>query len=270
MKILYLIIASNNFEHICDEESQRNTWAKSQDNIVWLRGGKEEKYDSIKRTLYVQVEETYENILKKTIQGVRWCAENLEFDYLIRSNVSTYFVEKRVRELLGKENPQGLFLGGFIEFINDKKIPYNKRQFVNGAAIFLNRKAVEILLTLQPEDWNTKPDDYAISQFLISKGVCPCWIPRGNIGATSMLLKRAYYRLKSSENPRMASKRMENLCRVLNSKTVSTSIKSIAIYYLDEIRNAKQNHKSILRYCKSVYSVQASKAKFLALKNFGI
>jgi len=262
MKILYLIIASNNIEHIRDEESQRKTWAKAGENIVWLRGGEEEKYDPSRRTLFVQVEEIHEKILEKTVLGIKWCVDNLEFDYLIRSNVSTFFVEQRVNEILEKVNWRDEFLGGFIEFIDNRELSHKKRQFVNGAAIFLNRKSAKILTKLDYKSWSTEPDDYAISQFLISKGAKPFWISRGNIGATSILRKRAYYRLKSSENPHMASKRMENLFAILSAKNTTESINSIVDYYSDEIRNIKRNHRSLWRYCKSVYSVQVSKLRF--------
>jgi hypothetical protein len=269
MKCLYLIIASDNLDHIRDEHSQRKTWAKAIENVIWLRGGKQEKFDSINRTLYVDVDETYENILRKTIEGIRWCFENLEFDFLIRSNVSTYFVPERIEGMLSHESPANSFLGGYMEFINDRTISDLNRVFVNGAAIFLSRKTVERLVTMNPALWEGKPDDYAISQYLLSKKVEPKWISRGNIGATSILCNRSFYRLKSSENPVMAEIRMYNLHSIFSSLKTLELFKATTKYYWDEVKNARVNHRSIKRYCASVYSIFVSKIKYRELVNTG-
>lgn len=263
IKIIYLVIASNNSEHIRDENSQRDTWAKNRDNVIWLRGGSKEIFDNSKRTLFVNVEETYENILAKSIEGIKWCLRNRQFDFLIRSNVSTYFVENRIESILNLISPEERFFGGFVEFIKELNSPINKRLFVNGAGIFMSRNTAELLATIDSKTWQGKPDDFAISQHLLSKNLYPTWIPRGNVGATAIIRRRSYYRLKSSENILMAEKRMFNLDEIISSNSKLRRLRCIIHFYMDEIINAKRNFRTAPRYLASVYSIVNSKIRFI-------
>lgn len=57
MRILYLVIASDDPIHIQDENMQRNTWAfKKFNEVIWLRGGDETFFDESKQTLFVKVQ----------------------------------------------------------------------------------------------------------------------------------------------------------------------------------------------------------------------
>jgi hypothetical protein len=73
MKIVYLVLASNDQIHQRDAEYQQLTWAKnnnSNSSVIWLRGGNEYKFWN--DTLEVPLQETYVNILEKTVLGIRW------------------------------------------------------------------------------------------------------------------------------------------------------------------------------------------------------
>jgi hypothetical protein len=45
--------------------------------------------------------------------------------------------------------------------------------------------------------------------------------------------------------------------------------KATTKYYWDEVKNARVNHRSIKRYCASVYSIFVSKIKYRELVNTG-
>ncbi len=262
MKILYLIIASNNPEHIQDEISQRISWAKTiLGDTIWLRGGDKEFFDEKKQTLFVKISEEYDNILEKTIMGIKWCLENRHFDVLIRSNVSTYFVPTAIESVIPESIEIQDFIGGYIDYYRKTDYGLSDAKFVNGGAIFLNRSAAYKLISMDIRYWRQFPDDFAITRFLVSFGVFPTWIPRGNVSATGILTKRVYYRFKSSNNPQMASIRMQNLYALSNEVRLTMKIFQYIRFHLDEIRNFKRNFGTVWQYSLSLYSVLSSVIK---------
>lgn len=257
MKTLFLVIASNNPEHLLDEVSQRETWTCNHlEEVIWLRGSNSTYFDVGNRTLFVDIHEKYEHILEKTLLGMKWCLENLEFDFLVRANVSTYFDVSEINESLRAHKSGGMLLGGHIDFM---KIPNARaKPFINGGAIFMNKKSVLELQKMDIKNWNFLPDDFAISRYLIEKGAKLTRFPRGNISNTGIIRHRMYYRLKSSENGAMASLRMKKLHEIRKADSVSLKTLCVAQFYLQEIRNFRKNFKNPIRYLLSVYSIASS------------
>lgn len=260
MRVLYLILASNNREHILDELTQRQTWAKNcEDTVIWLRGGAENVYDECKKTLTVSVLEEYENILQKTIIGIDWCLKNIEFDFLVRANVSTYFsVDMMKKELakLGTTNPK---FGGHLDLIRSADLTKKARLFVNGGAVMLNRNACEVLLKLDYRVFKGQPDDWAMSQFLINKNIIPIPVKRSSVAASSLLRIRPYYRLKSSNTGEIASRRMTLVHDVLNSRNPKQRIFSTLLFYFFELKNFHLNYGGLRGYLLSLYSIASVK-----------
>ena len=268
MKVLYLVIASSDPTHLQDELTQRATWASSSStNSIWLRGGKTTYFNQDSRNLYVDLEETYSNILLKTLKGINWCLANLHFDFMIRANVSTYFDVNRVHSLLHDFSPSRDFFGGYLDF---RKNPQNcglSNVFVNGGALFFSHKTLTRLEKMREEEWTNLPDDYAISQFLLREKVLPTQIPRGNISNTSVLTARAYYRAKSSSNSIMASLRMRILHEI---KETSFTLRKLLLYgrfYGNELRYFKANYSNPIGYLYSLYSFLSATTKSRRLLN---
>ena len=259
-KIIFLVIASDNPEHVLDESTQKITWGRDNlEEILWLRGGTKTEFNTDKRTLKVEVSEEYHNILRKTIEGMRWLLSNQEFEFLIRANVSTYFDVNRVHEYLSTVTTNDLFLGGYIDFLGNKDGNNSKENvFVNGGAIFLNRKSVKALERMNAEDWLNLPDDVAISRFLINQGAIPTYIPRSNTSNTGFLRKRMYFRMKSSENKSMASLRMLKLDQINQSSSKKEKLRHLFDFHLQEVRYFRINFRNPVRYGLSVYSICSS------------
>ena len=269
MKIVYLIIASNLPENLLDESSQRATWAHEQPaSVLWLRGGKNEFYNAADRTLFVEIQENYQNILAKTVKGALWCLENLEFEFLIRANVSSYFVPTRVESYLSGFLVRGneRFFGGFIE--NERGVGKANLEsvFINGGSMFMNRTAVEDLVKVDISKWQNCPDDISISKHLIGGGVVPTPIPRGNLCITGIFTNRIYYRLKSSNNSIMASGRMYRVHNVVLAK--NTRAKAVALFslYVFEFCHFKKNFINFRYYFLGIYSLFNSLRMGLRLK----
>jgi hypothetical protein len=267
VKIVYLIIASNNYEHKYDEQTQVATWANPNTvHVIWLRGGKTTHFDPEKRSLTVKVAEEYENILEKTILGMQWCLSEIEFDFLIRANVSTYFRTQKVEETLSKIPTESTFIGGYTEFVNQSKEDLISTLFVNGGAIFLNHNAVCEISKMTIEEWAGMPDDFAISQHLINKGSFPVKMSRGNVSNTGILTNSIYYRMKSSRNSEMASIRMQRLHDILSKDTAIRKFTAYLTFQYSELENFKRNFLNLREYLLSLYSIFSSFIRWSKLR----
>lgn len=267
MKLLFLIIASNNREHLQDEQTQRITWAQDQSiRVIWLRGGKSTNFEEEERTLYVEIEDVYPNILAKTLLGVEWCLKNLEFDFLVRANVSSYFDIPATRKMLHKYRASEDLFGGHMDFIQDATRKSLQNLFVNGGALFFSRITATRLLTMKSKDWELLPDDLAITQYLLRSGVTPLEFPRGNVANTGILTKKPYYRMKSSSNPRMATLRMTQVHAIRNSISRTDKFRLYLKFYQCELRQYRYNFSNPLGYLLSVYSLLSSKVRIIMTK----
>lgn len=270
MRILYLVIASDDPVHIQDENTQRSTWAfKNFNEVIWLRGGEKTFFDESKQTLFVKVAEKYENILAKTILGIEWCIKNLDFDFLIRANVSTFFVPTKVHSYLAQLEENINFFGGYLDFSKNENSLKSETFFVNGGAFFLSREAALTLLRVEVDKWKGRPDDLAMSQFLINEGLKPTWIPRGNVANTGILTRKMYYRMKSSSNSNMATIRMRLLDKIIKTPNLVKKIQIYFLFTLSEIRNFRKNHVNLGQYALSLYALAQSKVSSKRLlRNF--
>lgn len=255
MKLIFLIIASNDLVHVQDELTQRKTWAKSNSiESIWLHGGDTTYFDKYERTLCVPMEEAYKNILPKTLHGLNWCVDNIEFDFLIRANVSTYFEVEKIMEILEKYSPNEDLFGGYLDFIKSSAGNSYHNMFVNGGAIFLSNKTVKRLLRMNFMEWFDKPDDYAISQYLFSQKVKPIQIPRGNLSNTGILSKKPYYRAKSSSNPVMASLRMQSIFDLSEESNPLRRMNHYRVFYKNELKFFQKNFGTVRNYSLNIYS----------------
>jgi len=212
MKIVFLVIASEDVIHQNDLLAQKNTWASSQDEdsrVIWLRGHNESRFKLEGNTLYVPCKENYQNILEKTILGIRYIEMTFDYDVLVRTNVSTYFHIEKLRRKLSSPLYKQDFFGGFTERTKQSYFDDSMdRKFVSGTGVFLSKAAVSRLIELDPTDFVGVPDDVSISHFLMRTNLY--WIPmtRNNLSSTHFFFPSYFTRTKSSSDPSLASKRM--------------------------------------------------------------
>ena len=229
MKIVFLIIASNDKEHELDLLTQRNTWASNlPENIkvISLRGWNKDLYSFESDNLYVPCPEEYSQILRKTILGVKYLVRELEFDILIRSNVSTYFdIASLLREL---KNPvyTSDFVGGYFDrtsagyFDNTSWFEY-----ISGTGIFMSRNAAVKLSGLDEIAYTGIADDVAIDDFFRKSSLPRIRMERNNLGSTHLFLPSFHIRAKSSTDSFLASKRMNLIHEYFTSVTVLSRVR---------------------------------------------
>jgi hypothetical protein len=240
MKILILIIASNQPEHELDLQSQKNTWVETcNDNVsvIFLRGWDEQKYQFDNGVLFVPIQETYSNILNKTILGLKYILNNIDFDVLVRSNVSTYFETNKLFKELSSPKYQGSFVGGYFDKSKDINFyPKDSFEYISGTGIYLSKDAVHGLSNLDSNNYTGVSEDLAIFDYLKNSGFKIIRMTRNNLFSTHFFIPTYNIRLKNSFNSQSASRRMQLVHNFFNTKNLL--LKTLAYFeiQINEIR----------------------------------
>lgn len=231
MKLIFLVIASEDSIHQQDLLTQQDTWARALPggvSVVWLRGHEEAAFRLDGNTLYVPCLELYGNILEKTILGVKYLVDNQNFDVIVRTNVSTYFNVEMTLSELKKIRYKGDFFGGYID--KSKGGYFGRREsqdYISGTGIFLSRAAARKIASLDFTEYTGIPDDVAISHFLEESGLRKVRMSRNNLGSTHIFFPSYYIRAKSSAVSTLASDRMHMIHAYF---TAGTTYKKIRAY----------------------------------------
>jgi len=214
-KVLFMVIASNNPENERDLQAQLSTWLGGLPpnyQFLILRGSELSRFSYSSNTLYVPAQELYENILLKTSLGILWAIENVDFDLLIRTNVSTYFAIDHLDKLIDKIETRKEFFGGYIERCRDpfslSKIPI---PYITGTALVMTNSVAEILSRIPVENYTGIPDDVAISHYAKIHNLDVTPLKRNNFSQNHLFLPTYHIRLKTSKNSYLASQRMNDV-----------------------------------------------------------
>ena len=225
MKIIYLILATENEPFTTHMKAQQDTWVKGieKDKIFYILGSKFDKphHDSEKLLLHLPVEERYGNILEKTLLAMRWALENVEFDFLVRGNTSTYYNERELRKIIEKEAGTTPFLGGefgFIKFPDSTKETLD--QFVAGTAIVLSHQSTKKLVQMKVETYDGWEDDPAISHFLLADDCHMTHIHRNDLTDFKPFINAFQHRVKSWSNSDFVAKRMYEIDAIYSQKGI--------------------------------------------------
>lgn len=248
-RIIFLILASEDSVNESDREAQQQTWCSTlPENIVafWIRGHNSSEYRLSGSILYVPCVEGYQNILAKTILAISWCVENLAFEILIRTNVSTYYsIPHLIKDLERFDHTKALF-GGFLDKTRILRSPEQTLfSFVTGTGIYLTRPACQMLVNLEPANFVTIPDDVAITFFLVQQGLDPYFFRRVNMHSTHIFIPGSQIRLKSSEISNLARKRF---LLIFQYSQMPRSIRKLIFYLkieLQEVSNLQLNKSNL-------------------------
>ena len=240
IKIVYLAIASDDSIHKNDEQSQRDTFVRDlhvDSTIYWLHGSSNANTYIVDSHMYVNVEETYTNILQKTVAGIQYLTDFVDFDLIIRTNVSTYFEDSKIRQMIRNINFSEHFLGGYVEacrdYFGNSKESFT---FVSGTGIFLTKTSAKSLCELNYQEYMGIPDDVAISHFMKRKGYAITRLRRSNFSYLHFLIGTTYVRLKSSVHSNLASQRFHLIYSSRSSRRLSRKAWFFLLLHLNELR----------------------------------
>lgn len=147
---------------------QKSTWMKHAEKdvkVLTLSGSDEFNY--IENHLNVVSGEDYSSISFKTLNGFQWISENIEFDYLYRTNTSSYIDIKKLQLFCRSNTSDYLYRGIKVSnYFKDQYISY-----VSGSDILLSRKAFNLLIE-NSENWEIDlVDDVSIGKILQKSNV---------------------------------------------------------------------------------------------------
>lgn len=103
-----------------------------------------------------------ENILNKTKIAIEYCNNNFIFDYVVRTNISSFWIFDNLINYLQSNIYKNNIMGW--ELYNKKK-----EHFISGTSIIIPSNLISLLLTHDKIKYEA--DDVEISQYFISNGV---------------------------------------------------------------------------------------------------
>lgn len=122
-------------------------------------------------TLIVNSSLGWESILTNTLTGFKWSLRNdSSFDFLIRTNVSSYWNIQNTLSLLNTLPKRKLYAGHSLQTLGTK--------FIAGDGIILSRDLIELICSRVSEIDSGAIDDVAIGRFLQKYEIAPNHVAR--------------------------------------------------------------------------------------------
>lgn len=177
MKILVIVIAAEFEPYVSLKKACKSTWGSStrQDiQVLYLHAIPDTMPHIINDDLIVSGDEGMRNIGYKTLQAFEYCLNSLDFDYIFRTNLSSYVHLNGLFKYAQALTPISIYKGVIG---NHKGI-----SFASGSGYLISKDLVKY--TLEHKDkWEHIEllDDVALAQVLSNGGISPTPINRIDI-----------------------------------------------------------------------------------------
>lgn len=173
-KAILLVLASDNTPLYQEFRKVYQAYLDSNPNIrVFLVYGNQYSFEPQSYDLvYNDIEENYNpGMITKTVRAIEYIDANYDYDFLIRTNLSTFWHLDGLFSRLKNTPTQKCFTGSLISCrYKDQSSP----QYIAGVNLILSRDLVKHLIDDQDEMCQWKlPEDWAMSQVLINRGFTP-------------------------------------------------------------------------------------------------
>jgi len=179
MKIIILVLSSENKPYDILEKTIRETWAREYpDNveIYYYYGGADINYIEGDK-IYSNTEENIYNIGQKTINAFEFLS-NKDYDYVFRTNSSSYVNIEYLLEYI-KDKPNKMFYHGVVSHYEPENF-----KFVSGSGYIISRDLIDLVIE-NKDKWDhsfPNADDVSIGKLLNYFGVIPTKGIRVDIG----------------------------------------------------------------------------------------
>lgn len=223
-KLLTLILTSNTYPSIRNMSMQKkiliNQEANSNNMVFWYRGAQKKihpkKYIQSENDIFIDADDTSLGMGIKTIYALEWALENVDFQYLLRTNTSSYVQYKNMDRFIDENftNSKYVYSGLKHETTDLNK---NKIEFASGSGFLLNKKTVELILNNQ-DSWDHRYwDDVSLALLLKNHNIYPMYGKRfdieGNLHKQEVNPTFYHYRCKANDfwgYPRFIEKQILN------------------------------------------------------------
>lgn len=167
MKLVVLVLDSYTPNSIRNSEIQKRTWVKDFEDscdVLFYKAGKENK--KLDRDLILDCSDTYSAMGVKTIKALEWVNLNTDYDYIFRTNTSSYVNFRNLIAYLSKIEKDGVDYCGFIG-------KFDGIEYVSGSGIILSQFAVKSILKKKNKLDESVVEDVAIGKLLKLSNILP-------------------------------------------------------------------------------------------------
>tara|TARA_B100002019_G_scaffold191213_1_gene165387 strand:+ start:445 stop:1215 length:771 start_codon:yes stop_codon:yes gene_type:complete len=167
MNLVVLVLDSFTPNSIRNTAIQKQTWAKDASKnceVLFYKGDRFTKRENF--DLILNCSDTYQDMGIKTVKAFEWVNENLNYDYVFRTNTSSYVHYENLIKYTTKLANNGVHYCGFIGH-------YNGVDYVSGSGIILSKKSVQTIIKSQENLDDKIVEDIAIGKLLKSYSIFP-------------------------------------------------------------------------------------------------
>lgn len=246
-KILITVMSCDKEFFSNQEEIIKQTWAKDiidgkypNIDIVFYMGSpviNETYFDNDLKTIVLKCEDGLDNTFKKTIRAFEYIDNNYEYDYIFRTNTSTYVNVQLLNEFIQSITDDNVLYGSEIYSLSESTCPYPLCLFARGNSIILSKKHIGILLKdSYPLLYLNLCDDYTIGSIINSH-----WIKQ-NIDYTQYIkgIPHGWYKCTFTE-----VRNNHSLCTYYNT---NTDINFLSQFITIQIRNYNDRNLETQHY----------------------
>lgn len=175
-KAILLVLASHNAEIYQEFRKIYHQYYKTNPNILvlFVYGKTPNLIANTNDLIYDDIlENYYPGMITKTIRAIKHIESSYDYDFLIRTNISTFWIFDRLLQRLEKTPNKDCFLGS-LRTCKMKNGEYSP-QYLSGINMTLSRDVIPKLIEQENEviSHSHMPEDWALSQSLINHGYIP-------------------------------------------------------------------------------------------------
>ena len=167
MNLVVLVLDSFTQNSIRNSKIQKSTWVKdfpSDSKVLFYKGGLETIRSD--HDLLLNCSDAYSDMGIKTLKAFEWVDLNLSYDYVFRTNTSSYVNYKNLISFLNKIQKEGNDYCGHIGV-------YDEIEYVRGSGIILSKHAIKSIISSQRELDTNVVEDVAIGKLLKINKILP-------------------------------------------------------------------------------------------------
>lgn len=174
-RVILLVLASDNAFLYKQFRKIYKAYANTDPSIktFMVYAGKENSFTPDEHDLvYSDIEENYyPGMITKTVRAMEDIDKQYDYDFMIRTNLSTFWDFELLHKRLDKQPITKCFTGTFRDCVYKGK---PSPQYVSGTNLVVSRDLVKTYIKNSVElcSWDL-PEDWALSQLLINRGYKP-------------------------------------------------------------------------------------------------
>ena len=167
MNLVVLVLDSFTQNSIRNSKIQKSTWVKDVSNyceVLFYKGGLETIRSG--HDLLLNCSDTYSDMGIKTLKAFEWVDSNLSYDYIFRTNTSSYVNYKNLINYLKKIQEESIDYCGYIG-------DYDGIEYVSGSGIILSEHAIKSIIRYKSELDTEIVEDVAFGKLLKLNEISP-------------------------------------------------------------------------------------------------